>query len=126
MQKFVKKRSIAQGFANAFAGLNWAFKSQINFKIHIFAVILVLVISLFFSISYLEWLVVITVIFTVLALELLNTSIEQTTDAVTQDFNPIIKKAKDTSAAAVLIYSIYAVLVGLLIFGPKILNNLNL
>jgi undecaprenol kinase len=126
MEKFVKKRNVIQGFANAFSGLNWAFKSQINFKIHILAVIFVLLISFLFSINYQEWLIVITVIFTVLALELLNTSIEQTTDAVTENFNPIIKKAKDTSAAAVLIYSIYAILVAVLIFGPKILNNLNL
>jgi undecaprenol kinase len=120
MDKPKKVRSVKQGFINAFAGLNWAFKSQINFKIHLLGLLTALLISLILKINYCEWLIVLTVITGVLALELINTSLEQTTDAITDQYHPIIKKAKDTAAAAVLVYALYSVLIGLIIFWPKI------
>lgn len=122
MVKFIKKSSVKQGFKNAFAGLFWAFHSQINFKIHSLFVLLTIGLAIIFKISYQEWLIIISTIATVLVLELINTSIEQTTDAISKnEFNPIIKRAKDVSAAAVLIYALYAIIIGVLIFGSKIL-----
>ncbi len=122
MIKFIKKSSVKQGFKNAFAGLFWAFQSQINFKIHSFFMVFSIALGIFFKISYQEWLIVISTIATVLVLELINTSIEQTTDAVAKnEFNPVIKRAKDVSAAAVLIYALYAIIIGAVIFGGIIL-----
>lgn len=121
MMKYIKHRGVINGFKNAFGGLFWSFHSQLNFRIHVFFTVLAFALGLLLRISYHEWLVVITVISTMLTLELINTSIEQTTDAITLEHNPLIKRAKDVSAAAVLTYASYTILIGLLIFGPKLL-----
>ncbi len=120
MGEFIKPTTVKEGFRNAYAGFHWAFKNQLNLKIHLTSVTLVLIASVLFRISYAEWLVVLTAIFGVLTLELVNTSIEQTTDAITREYNPIIKRAKDISAAAVLMYAVFALIIGILIFVPKI------
>lgn len=125
MSKFIKSSTVKKGFENALAGLKWAFTNQMNFRIHLLVTFLTVFMGFCFKISYMEWLVLLTAFYSVIALELVNTSIEQATDAITREFNPIIKKAKDTSAAAVLIYAFYAVLIGFIIFGPKILTLLN-
>ena len=120
MAQFIKSHTVKAGFKNAFAGLFWAFKNQLNFKLHLVAFLLVLTTSLLFKLSQMEWLVILSVSFSVITLELINTSIEQTTDAITTEFNPYIKRAKDISAASVLMYSLYAVIVAMLIFAPKL------
>ena len=77
------------------------------------------------ALSGLYWLILITVITGVLTLELVNTSLEQTTDAITEQYNKVIKQAKDVSAAAVLIYALYSLIIAALIFGPKLNELLN-
>ena len=125
MNIFIKPHTIKKGFQNALCGLKWAFTTQMNFRIHLFITLLAISLGIYLKVSYLEWLVLLTAFYSVIALELVNTSIEQATDAITRQFNPIIKKAKDTSAAAVFVYAVYAVLIGLIIFGPKILVLVN-
>lgn len=120
MKKYIKIKSVKQGFINAFNGLIWAFHSQINFKLHTIGLVLTLFFAFFLKISYYEWLIILTVSVGIFTLELLNTSLEQTTDAITDQYHPIIKKAKDTAAAAVLIYALYAILIAGIIFSPKI------
>ena len=58
----------------------------------------------------------------VIAGELINTAIEAVVDLVTEEYHPLAKVAKDTSAAAVFVIAIVAVIVGLIIFLPKIIN----
>ena len=60
----------------------------------------------------------------VISCELINTAIEATVDLVTEEYHPLAKVAKDTSAAAVFVFAIIAVIVGLIIFLPKIVNML--
>lgn len=121
MIKYQKPRSVRAGFINAFQGLFWAFKEQLNFKIHTTAFFVVLVTGWICHLSNTEWLFVLTTSFMILTFELVNTSLEQATDAITEEYNPLIKRAKDVSAASVLIFAIYAILVGTIIFGPKLL-----
>ena len=56
----------------------------------------------------------------VLALELVNTAIERTVDLVTKDYHDLAKAAKDVAAGAVLIMSMFSVIIGLIIFIPKL------
>jgi len=125
MSPFQKIETFKQGFINAFSGIYWAFRSQLNFKIHLFGLFLAIGLSAGLRINYYEWLIILTVITGVLTLELVNTSLEQTTDAITKEYHPIIKRAKDTAAAAVLTYAFYAIIIALLIFGPKLVPFLN-
>ena len=53
--------------------------------------------------------------------ELFNTAIEAVVDLVTEEYHPLAKVAKDTSAAAVFIIAIVSIVVGIVIFVPKII-----
>lgn len=107
-------------FRYAFQGLFHAIATQPNFVIHLLISFCVVVAGLYFQISVSEWIVLILVIGLGLAIELVNTSIESAVDLVTKRWAKLAKIAKDTSSAAMLVYSISATMVGLLIFLPKI------
>ncbi len=105
-------------FVHAFRGLLTAFKEQANFKVHFFFACLALFSSWFFAIGIPKFLFVLLAIFLVFTAELLNSAIEYLGNAVTQEFHPLIKKAKDVAAGAVLLAAIFAVILGLIIFLP--------
>ena len=120
-QKFsIKKR--LHSFKYAFNGLKILIKEEHNARIHIVATVLVIISGLIFKISHLEWIAVIFAIGLVLAAEILNTSIENLADFVSPDKHNRIRKVKDLAAAGVFVSAIAALLVGLFIFLPKILQ----
>ena len=88
--------------------------------IEIACAIIALLLSRFYHISTIEWIAVITVIGLVFVTELLNTSLEEFCDMVKSDPDPHIKKIKDLASAAVLTSTIFAFVVGCIIFLPKI------
>lgn len=105
-------------FKYAFEGLLTAFKEQPNLKFHILVALIVLFLGLIFSVTRLEWLVLIFCIGLVISLELTNSAIEAIVDSFTEEDHPIAKKAKDIAAGAVLVASITTLIVGILIFLP--------
>lgn len=109
------------GFRFALNGIRWAFKHQVNVKIHAYIIILVVLLGLLANLKAAEWLFIISAIFSVLITEMVNTSIEQATDAITKNSNPTIGLSKDLAAGAVLLSALYASIVGIIIFLPKIL-----
>ena len=74
------------------------------------------------KIDHYEWSLLIIVIGAVFLTELLNSSIESLADLIDPEWNELIMRAKDYSAAAVLISAIVAIIVGGLIFIPKFLG----
>ena len=96
-----------------------------NFRIHLIAAIVVFVAGLCFSISRIEWCVVSLSIGVVLAAELFNTAIEKLCDHLHPDQHPNIGKVKDLSAAAVLMVSVGALIVGVSIFWEYMLELTN-
>lgn len=111
-----------KSFYFAITGIIGALKKERNFQIHVTAAIAIIGLSIYFSLSVTEWILILFAIGGVFALELINSAIERVVDLVTMDYHPLAKQAKDFAAGAVLIYAIVAVLVGLLIFLPKILR----
>jgi len=109
-----------RSFRYAFAGLNHFLSSQHNAIIHLFLTIIVFAAALFFDISKMETIALVVVTGFVWAAELFNTAIEKLSDLISEEFHPGIKFIKDASAAAVLISAIVALLVGMIIFIPKI------
>lgn len=109
-------------FKHAFEGLLYAFLTQPNFRIHSYFAILALFLGVYFEVSYLEWLILVIVIFLVFIVELINTSIEAATDLLTSNVNPIAKIAKDTASAAVLVSALASLVIGYLIFGTRVLK----
>ena len=84
--------------------------------------LLVIVCGFIFKISVTEWLICILLFGFVITLELMNTAIETAIDICMPEINPKAKLAKDTSAGAVLVVAIVAVVIGIIIFGPKVLD----
>ncbi len=119
-QKGLKR--LIKSFTYAFSGLKYAFKYEQNILVHSLATILVIIAGIFFKISYLEWISIFLIIGLVIATELINTSIEATIDLITDQINPLAKIAKDTAAAAVLVFGFTALIIGFIIFLPKIIN----
>ncbi len=107
-------------FKNAIAGLKWVISTQRNFKIHLFLSFLSIGGGIIFNISYQEFLIIFILIISGLALETVNTAIEETINALHKEKSEEIKIAKDVSAAAMLIFSIGALIIALIIFIPKI------
>lgn len=97
-------------------------KKDVNFVIHLIAAILVVMFSFYFQITKIEWLFVIIAIFSVLFMEVINTSVEYVVDLVTEDYHELAKHAKDTAAFAVLLSSIMSAIIGIIIFMPYIIE----
>lgn len=116
------KKRLINSFKYALEGLKYAFLYEQNLTVHIIATIIVIILGCLFKISVTEWLVIFLIIGLVIATELINTSIEATIDLITDEINPLAKIAKDTAAAAVLVFGLTALIVGTLIFIPKIIN----
>lgn len=114
-------KRLFKSFTYAFEGLKYAFKYEQNILVHSLATILVIIAGIFFKISLMEWLIITLIIGLVIATELINTSIEATIDLITQETHPLAKIAKDTAAAAVLIFGLVAIIIALIIFLPKFL-----
>jgi len=121
-----KSSSRIKSFSHAFHGIYVVFFSQINFRIQLVFALLAFALGLSLSISTSEWTIIVLLIGLVLSLETINTSLEILCDKVEDNYNETVKKVKDSAAAAVLISSIAAVIIGILIFLPKILNKINL
>lgn len=106
------------GVREAIWGLIYTIRTQSNFRIHIIIAIAAIVLASFFNVTYTEWLAIIVMIAMVLVAEMTNTALEATVDLTVSDLNPIAKIVKDTAAGAVLLASLFALIVGLIIFLP--------
>jgi len=109
-------------FRHAFDGFLHAVRTQPNFRFHLLATAVVILLGIYFSINYLEWLILIFTINMVLVAEMVNTSIESMVDLITLERRADAKVAKDVSAAMVLVSAALSVVIALVIFLPKILN----
>lgn len=115
-------RKVLKGFGFAFSGISNSFKTEINFRIHVGATFIALLMGVVFRLSIIEWLWIVLAICLVLAAELMNTAIESLANIISPDFHPLIKKAKDAAAGAVLIIALFAFIIAVIIFGAKVVN----
>lgn len=95
-------------------------------KLIVFFALLAILLSLSLPLSYSEWLVIFLTIMIVFVAEMINSSIEAVCDLITRDWNENVKIAKDVAAGTVLLASFFALLIGLVIFLPKIINLLSI
>lgn len=89
------------------------------------AALVIALLGWFLEISVLEWMAVIFAIFLVLIVELINSAVERITDVLKPRINGYVKEIKDIMAGAVMVASITAVVVGCIIFIPRLLNFLS-
>lgn len=109
-------------FKYCFTGIGYALKNEQSMISHFIIAIITVGMGFFFKISKMEWICVVFCIGLVVSLELINTAVEAACDVAMPDLHPLVKIAKDSSAAAVLIGAITALIIGILIFLPKILQ----
>jgi diacylglycerol kinase len=113
-------RTRIKSFSFAFNGLTNLIKNEHNARIHLVAMICVIVFGILLKLEPLEWILIVIVVGLVLLSELLNTAIEKLADIVDPKWNVKIGHIKDYSAGAVLISAIISLIVGGLIFIPRI------
>jgi len=109
---------------NAVNGLAHLFKGQANARLHLIATVAVITLGFLFKINVSEWALLVLAIGSVLAAELFNTSVEYLADVVSPEHNDKIKQVKDLAAGGVLIAAICSLVIGVIVFGPRIIRLL--
>jgi len=118
-QKFSIRKRI-RSFGYAINGFRILIREEHNARVHLFAAFCVLIAGILLGISANEWIAVILSIGLVIAMEAINSSIENIADFISPEKHLWIKKIKDLSAAGVLVAAITAALIGVIVFLPKI------
>lgn len=112
---------VAKSMKYALSGIKVAFLEEPNLRIHFFFALLALVFGVIFKINETEWIALVITISIVVILELLNTSLEALTDLASPSIHPKAKLSKDVAAGAVLLAALMSILIGAIIFVPKVL-----
>lgn len=113
-------RARLRSFADATAGLVHVLRSQANAQLHAVATIVVVGAGLFCQLAVLEWALIVAAIALVWTAEAVNTAIEAAIDLASPERHPLAGKAKDAAAGAVLVAALGAALIGVCVFGPRI------
>jgi diacylglycerol kinase len=114
-----------RSFRYALSGLNFVLRTQRNAWIHALATLCVIVLAAWLNLPPRDWAVLILTIGTVWTSEFINTALEALVDLSTPSHHPLAKIGKDVGAAAVLIASGSAVLIGILILGPPLWSKIH-
>ena len=116
-----KNRDFTSSLEFAITGIFTAIKEERNMRKHALSALVAILAGLVFRISATEWLFLLMAVFLVIALEIVNSAIENVVDlASNYHFSMLAKNAKDMAAGAVLVVSCYAVITGMIVFIPKI------
>ena len=118
-------KRLIKSFGHALKGLKLLFSSQRNAVIHLLLMFCAIVMGFMFQISNLEWIMIIFCSALVIAAEAFNTALEKMADAIHPDKHDGIGNAKDLAAGSVLITAIAALIVGIIIFLPKLYSWVN-
>jgi diacylglycerol kinase len=108
-------------FAHAFNGVWVALTTQVNIRIHFLVGSMVIFLSVYLRISIEQLIALVMAISMVILAEMVNTSLEFMSDAVTLEHDENIKMAKDVAAGSVFITSVFAAVIGMIVFLPKLL-----
>lgn len=113
MKKFFRSfKFAAHGIAEAFR--------QRNFRFHICAMAFVIYFAArFYGFTAERWAILLLTCAGALALETVNTGLERLADKVTEEHSHRIRLAKDCAAGAVLIWAVFAVVIGVFLFWDR-------
>ena len=126
IEKDLKKRnitpkSVMQTFRNSVNGIVCYARDGKSIILYLVGLMFEIAMGIIFKINGLEWILIICIMGILLAVELLNTSIEAACDAISKHYNPLIKIAKDCGSGATFIIFTVTVILNLIIFIPKII-----
>lgn len=117
----IRKR--AESFRHAARGIRIMLRSQPNARIHAAALLVVVCSGLLLGLSGTEWALIVLAAALVICSEAMNTALEILADRVSPGWHPLVRDAKDAAAAAVLVSSLGAAVVGALVFIPAIIRR---
>jgi len=116
----LKLKRLIKSFIYSFRGIKKAFLEEQNLQIQLIVGIIIIIIALILNIKPLEWCLIISVIFLVFLMEMINSAIERAVDVLKPRIHAYAKEIKDIMAAAVMLSGLLAIIVGLIIFTPYI------
>jgi undecaprenol kinase/diacylglycerol kinase (ATP) len=111
----------AQSFAHAFRGLKICIATTPNLLIHFVVTVLVIAAGIYFKVSEIEWIALIFAIGFVIVTEVLNTAFEIDINLTSPEYHPFARDTKDVAAGAVLLAVLFAIIIGIIVFLPKLL-----
>ena len=120
----MKNKNLIESFNNAINGIIYSIKKERNMKVHISAAVAILLLSLFYDLTRIEFLIICLTIVIVLICELFNTAIEIFVDTMIDVYHPKAKLVKDTAAGAVLVAAFASVVVAYFIFFDRLSTSL--
>ncbi len=112
----MKKPPIHRSFWNAITGLFWMLKSERNFQLEVFALLINLFLIVYLKVNAVDAAIIFLVSFAVLSLEIVNTCIEKICNIIQPEYDVRIKVIKDIAAAAVFLMALGSVVIGILIY----------
>lgn len=118
------KQPFDKAFTNAFNGIKYFFLHERNGKIQLAVAVTIIALAVCLRGTAIEWIIMLLCIGLVLGFEMLNTAIEKLCDVVQEEYHPLIKTVKDVAAGAVLLLSVITIVIGSIIFIPKLLHLL--
>lgn len=107
-------------FRVAGRGVLWAMRTQVNFRIHLLFVLVVIVVATVLQATATEWCLLALCVAVVLSAEIFNTALEHLARAVTREHNEEIRHSLDVAAGAVLVAAVGAVVVGLIVLASQL------
>lgn len=118
-------RERLNSFSYAFAGLRSFVSSEPHAKIHLSATIIVAAGIWLLKPTVMEIMILVLSVGFVWFAELVNTCLEKLLDLLHPEIHPVVKLIKDMAAAAVLVASLAALICGVIIFLPLLLEALS-
>ena len=116
----VTPKGIFQSAKNSLNGIKSYAKEGKSIVIYILGVIVEILMGFSYNINGLEWILIICILGIILSVELINTAIENACDAITKEYNPLIKIAKDCGSGATFVIFLVAIILNIIIFLPKV------
>lgn len=125
IEKDLKKRNftpkgVLQTLINSLNGIKWYAKDGKSIILYILGALAEIILGFIFQVNGLEWILIICILGIILSVELLNTGIEAVCDALTKEYNPYIRIAKDCGSGATFVVFMVAIILNIIIFIPKI------
>ena len=113
---------IIESFRYAVRGIAVAYREERQMKVHTATAIVAVLCGVVADLSRAEWAILALTIAMVITLELVNTAVERIVDMVTEEYHPLAEKAKDIAAGGVLIGAAASVIVGICLFGSRVIE----
>lgn len=118
-----KKQNFSNTFKNARKGMRLSIKSERNIRVHLFTASLVLITAYCLNFSIIKFCILLLTIAGVISAEMFNSAIEFSLDAIFHNrYCRMVGMAKDIAAGAVMLVTISAVMIGVLLFAPPIIQ----